>query len=104
DPPEVGKLGNLAYDHAFGRASVGGECGNGSDHHRFGVLGREAGRAQPLREVGRAIVPVQLPLEGLAALGEDPDLPRDQLVELLAVEAGEVTVLDPSAAREAERA
>jgi hypothetical protein len=48
-------------------------------------------------------VPVQLPLERFAALGEDPDLPRDQLVELAAVEAVEVAVLDHPAIPEAGR-
>jgi hypothetical protein len=46
-------------------------------------------------------VPVQLPLEGLAALLEDSYLPGDQRVELLAVEAIEVAVPDESAIAEA---
>jgi hypothetical protein len=46
-------------------------------------------------------VPVQLPLEGLAALGENLHLPRDQLVELLTVEAAEVAIFDESAIAEA---
>ena len=54
-------------------------------------------RAQAVGQVGRAIVPVQLPLEGLAALREDLHLPRDQRVELLSFKAGEVAILDESA-------
>ena len=48
-------------------------------------------------------MPVQLPLEGLAACREDLHLPHDQRVELVAVEAGEVAVLDEAAIAEAER-
>jgi hypothetical protein len=39
-------------------------------------------------------VPVQLPLEGLVALGEYLHLPRNQPVELVALEAVEVVILD----------
>ena len=49
-------------------------------------------------------MPVQLPLEGLAALGEYPHLPRNQLVELVTVEALEVAILDEPAIAEADRA
>jgi hypothetical protein len=59
--------------------------------------------AQAVGQVGWAIVPVQLPLEGLAARCEDLHLPRDQRVEFVAVEAGEVAVLDEAAIAEAER-
>jgi hypothetical protein len=48
-------------------------------------------------------VPVQLPLEGLAAGREDLHLPRDQRVEFVAVEASEVAVLDEATIAEAER-
>src|SRR5215212_4580659 len=44
---------------------------------------------------------MQLPLERLAALREDLHLPRDQRVELVPVEAGEVAVLDEPVATEA---
>jgi hypothetical protein len=67
-------------------------------------FGQKAGCAQSLREVGRSIVPVQLPLEGFAALGEYPHLPGDQLVELATLEAFEVAILDHPAVREADRA
>ena len=63
DPPEVGPLGHLAHDHPVGRAPVDRDRGHGRDHDGLHVLGHEAGRAQPLREVRRTIVPVQLPLE-----------------------------------------
>ena len=48
-------------------------------------------------------MPVQLPLERLATGREDLHLPRDQHVEFLAVEAGEIAVLDKAAFAEAER-
>ena len=104
DSPQVDRPGHLAHDHAVRQARLGPEHGNGSDHHRLRVFGRKAGCAQPLREVSRAIVPVQLPLDGLAALGEDPHLPGDQLVELVTVEAVEVAILDHPAIPEADRA
>ncbi len=83
---------------------VGRDCGDGSDHDGLQVFGHKPGCAQALWEIGRAIVPVQLPLEGLAALGEDPHLPRDQLVELASVEAVEIPILDHPAVPEAHRA
>ena len=57
---------------------------------RLLLLGHEARREQPLGEIGRAIVPVQLPLEPRAALGEYVDLARDQLVEIRALEPVQV--------------
>ena len=42
-----------------------------------------------------------LPLEPLAQLGEEPDLARDQLVELVALDAPEVAVEDPALPAEA---
>ena len=71
-----------------------------ADDDRLRLFGNETGREQAVGEIGRTIVPVQLPLERLAALGEDLDLPRDQRVELLAVEAGQVAILDESSIAE----
>ena len=47
---------------------------------------------------------MQLPLEPLAPLGEERDLPGDQRVELVALEAAEVAVRDPALVAEPGRA
>ena len=59
---------------------------------------------QPLGQIGGQIVPVQLPLDGLAAVGEDLHLPRDQLIELAPGEPVELAVLDHPATSPADDA
>ena len=102
DPREVASLAHLSDDHSVRQARLGGHRVHPADHHGLRLFGYEPGRAQAVGEVGRAIVPVELPLEGLAALGENLHLPRDQRVELVTVEAGEVSILDECVIAEAD--
>ena len=67
-------------------------------------LWHEPGRAQPLRQVLRPIVPVQFPLEAPAALGECVHLARDQRIEVGTFEPAEVAVDDEATARPTEEA
>lgn len=101
DRREFAWLSHLADDYSVRQVWLGGHRVHPADHHRLGVFGHEAGRAQAVGEVRWAIVPVQLPLEGLAALRENLHLPRDQLVEHPTVEPAEVAILDESAIAEA---
>ena len=83
DALEVVALGHLAQRHALRAAAAQRRwSATARDHHRLQILGLEARREQPPREVGREVVAVQLPLEPLAALGEEPHLAGDQLVEV----------------------
>jgi hypothetical protein len=103
EPREVAWLAQLADDHSVRQARLAGNHLCPADYYGLRVFGLKTSRAQAVGQVGRAIVPVQLPLEGLAARREDLHLPRDQRVEFVAVEAGEVAVLDEAAIAEAER-
>jgi hypothetical protein len=103
EPREIFWLAHLLDDHSVRQARLAGKHVYRADYLGFRVFRHEPGRAQAVGEVGRAIVPVQLPLEGLAARCEDLHLPCDQRVEFVAVEAGEIAVLDEAATAEAER-
>ena len=56
-----------------------------------------AARSRCGRSIG-PVVPMQLPLEALAALGEHVHLARDQLVEVGTLEPAEVAIDDEAAA------
>jgi hypothetical protein len=103
EPREVAWLAQLADDHSVRQARLAGNHLYPADYHGLRVFGHEPCRTQAVGQVGRAIMPVQLPLEGLATRREDVHLPRDQHVEFLAVEVGEVAVFDKAALSEAER-
>ena len=96
DPAEIVSLENLADRHALRVRWRRREIGDARDHHRLLLLGLEPRGPQPFREIGREVVAVQLPLEPLAPVGEERDLPCDQCVELGAVKAAEVAVGDPA--------
>ena len=97
DPVEVGSLAHLAQPTPSGRRGSPATASTGAITHRLRLLGHEARGEQPLREIRRLVVCVQLPLEPLAALGEHAHLARDQLVELCAFEPAEVAVVDEPA-------
>ena len=66
--------------------------------------GSRPAASQSLGEIGRLVVPVELPLEGLVALGEHPDLARDQLVERVTLDAAEIAIADrPARAKPVKR-
>jgi hypothetical protein len=72
---------------ALGHRDVGREVGHGSHHQRLFWFRLEAGRAQPVGQVGWFVVGVVLPLERLAKAGEElqlcGDLPvRGRLVQV----------------------
>lgn len=91
-PGEVARLAQLSDAHSLRQARLACNHLYAADDYGLLVFGLKAGRAQAVGQVGRAIVPVQLLLERLAAGREDLHLPRDQRVEFLPVEAGEVAV------------
>ena len=97
-------LGHLAQGNALGEPGAAGDLVHRRDHDRLLVLGNEAGRTQPPREIRRPVVPVQLPLEALAALGEHAHLARDQVVEVGTLEPTEVAIDDEAASSQAEEA
>jgi len=103
EPYEVAWLAQLADNDFVRQTRLASDRLCSADHDGLRVFGHKTSRGQPVGQVGRAIVAVQLPLEGLAARREDLHLPRDQRVELLAVEAGEVAILDEAAIAEAKR-
>ena len=88
----------------FGQLRLAGDVRHPADHDGLGVLRHEARAQQPLRQIGRQVVPVQLPLEALASLGKSPNLARDQLVERVTGHTGEIAIQDEAAAGETEEA
>jgi hypothetical protein len=102
EPLEIAWLAHLTDDDAVRQARLAGNHLYRADYYRLFVFGHKPGGAQAFGQVGRTIVPVQLPFERLATRGEDLHLPRYQHVEFLAVEAGEVAVFDKAALTEAE--
>ena len=66
------------------------------DDDRLRVFGHESVCEQPLRQVGREVVAVVLPLEPLAPAAEESHLPGDQLVERRALEAAQIAVEHPA--------
>ena len=100
DPLEVVAAGHLAQPDAVGEPRRPSDLRRRRDHDGLLLLGHEPGRPQPLRQVVRPVVAVQLPLEALAALPEDAHLPFDQRVELDPVEALEVAIEHEAAVAE----
>ena len=99
DPVEVLPRRHLRQRHPFGKARRRGDRSHRRDHHRLHLFRLEPGGEQPLGKVGRPVVREVLPLEPRAALGEHAHLARDQVVQLGAVEAAEVAVVQEAAAR-----
>ncbi len=65
------------------------------DHQRLGLLDGEAVRGQPLAQIGRLVVVIQLPLEFQPQALEIGDLLLDHLIGVFRVQA---RVQDPTAA------
>lgn len=86
---EVGATRHLTQRDAFGQSHFRCDVGDSRDHDRLRLLGHKPRRTQPLRQIARLIVPVKLPLEAFAARGEHLHLPRDQVIELRALEPTE---------------
>ena len=97
DAIEIGSRAHLPYRHVVGERHLADNLADRRDHDRLEVLGDEALRTQPLAQVGGSIVPVQLPLEGFATIGEHPNLSCDQLVELGALDPAQIAIPDSAA-------
>jgi hypothetical protein len=107
DPVQIDTAVDLPQRYTLGHLRLGGDGGHRGDHHRLGVLRHEPCCSKPVREIGRQIVPVQLPLESLSGLGEGAYLTRNQLVERRPLQPVKVAVVDepahPQAAEAQER-
>ena len=90
DPVQVGSLGDLPQADSLGQRRIRvREWFGQTDDDGLLLLRLESGGAQPIGEVGRLVVPVELPLHRLARSREHVSLPRDQRVQLAGREIGD---------------
>jgi hypothetical protein len=89
---------------AAGASSVPPFLGPSTRRSSRGIRPGPARRTQPLRQVHGLVVPMQLPREALATLGEHMHLTRDQLVEVGILEPTEVAIDDEAAGCQTEKA
>ena len=102
DPLEVGADRHLPQRNVVRQLNFPGNLRHRRDHDGLGLLWDEPRRAQPLRQIAGPIVPVQLPLEALAELGEHAHLTRDQLIEVVTLGPAEVAIDDEAASSQTE--
>ena len=84
----AGLAGHQVQPHAVGQLDIAVDASGLSDQHHLLVIGREAGRQQPLSQIGRLVVVVELPLHGRTASGEGPHLRGDHGIGGAARELG----------------
>ena len=100
DAVEVLPFAHLTEVHTVREDRLRAHGGHQSDHHRLALLGNEAGHRQPLAEVGGSVMFVQLPLERVATLREQPHLSCDQRVDLDVAQRAEVPIVHEATIRE----
>ncbi|CAM5534850.1 hypothetical protein SVIOM74S_10080 [Streptomyces violarus] len=84
----AGRAGDRLQTDARRRFGVENQFADLADHQRLLGFGPEPGRTQPLPEIRRPVVPVQLPLEFGAEPGVVGDLLGDRRVRRSLVEGG----------------
>jgi hypothetical protein len=75
---DAGSVGHPVQPHAVGQLDIGVDASGLGDQHQLLVIGHEAGRQQPLGQIGRLVVVVELPLHRHTASGEVPHLRGDR--------------------------
>jgi hypothetical protein len=85
---DAGIVGHQVQPHAVGQLDIGVDGSGLGDQHQLLVIGHEAGRQQPLGQIGRLVVVVELPLDRRTASREIPHLRGDHGIGRVAGEPG----------------
>jgi len=85
---DAGLVGHQVQPHAVWQLDIAVDGSGLGDQHQLLVIGHETGRQQPLGQIGRLVVVVELPLHRRTASGEAPHLRGDHGIGGLARELG----------------